>query len=100
MTFVKITMCHLKEEKCGLVSIWKCFRLYYKRPSSSSSGSHLPNCQPYLTYGGSLLLFMTLPLMFSKVRAFIGKPIPLLMKYGQLMLQGTLEMCKSDIIHC
>lgn len=82
MTFIKISMCHLKEVKCGLVSIWKCFRLCY-RGHLSSSGFHLPNCQPYLIYGDSFLFFMTLTLLLPQVRPFFGKPI---LKQDRLML--------------
>lgn len=86
MSFIKISMCHLRELKGGLLSIWKCFSLPYRVHHFPSSGSHLPNCHYYLIYGWSLLIFMTLLSCFLKSEGFFGKPIPLLMKYDQSML--------------
>lgn len=81
MPFVKISRCHLREQKCELLSIWKCFNLHYKGHLSLSSGSHLPSCHPYLIYGSSLLS-MPCPSCFLKLELF-DKPMLLLIKYDQ-----------------
>lgn len=87
MPFIKISRCYLRELKGELLSIWKCFSLPYRGHHSPSSGSHLPHCHHYLTYGWSLVIFMTLPSGFLKSEVFFfGKPTPLLMKYDQSML--------------
>lgn len=72
MSLIKITMCHLKELKGRLLSIWKCVSLLYRGHCSPQSGSLLPNCHHYMIYSWSLLIFMTFPSCFPKSEGFFS----------------------------